>query len=372
MIISTAEELRAFLPNHVMDNIDSMAGFFNNSEHDFLAERIGAPLLKAVNEHYLDCGDAEKAEIAGIINAAEPDPWLLLISLCQRCVVFDAFARAADIQAISVNEAGLNVVDSNGYDNAPEKTIANYKSQLVKESHAASNRLLVQLEEWQKELSQTSSPSEPSQLPSPSPLSEIIALWKSSPYYYYADGLLFNTATAFNRYVDIYNSREKFIKLLPDIRYCQEVHLEAEIGIELLFDLIEKYRQGKLRAGMTDGSREDIIQSKAHTMLRRTLATMVEARNSMFSRKDARDEASGLMKLTLAFIRKNQTAFDKAAMKQSPLYDPALWPKEEEDEESSEPQANVRPCEKRKPVCHPHTVRGGHPGSDGMLITSII
>ena len=50
MIIKTAEELRHYLPSHVFSNLDTMSGFLDNSENDFLAERIGKPLLASLRD----------------------------------------------------------------------------------------------------------------------------------------------------------------------------------------------------------------------------------------------------------------------------------------------------------------------------------
>lgn len=420
MILSTPEELRLYLPTHVLDNIDNVRGALDNSEHDFLRERIGAPLLARLSRKYSDTYiDSESGLPA--LPAIESDllnyptePWPVLITLCQRCVVFDAFSRMADIMPLSVHDAGINVVETKGYDAAPEKAVAAYKLQMQKEAHAAANRLLIQLEEWQQEVAQASGDEEPSDdAPTPEPQStpddevqqgesdaqsteptesepteptasgeqeeeesgaepepsaaeeeeadprvEIVALWKESAYYYYADGLLFNTATDFDRFVNIYESREKFIQLVPDIRYCQETNLETELGEELLSDLIEKRRTGQWNA----------TERKAYIRLQRTLSLMVEARNPMFKRAAASDEAVGQLCLALDYIRKNQKQFNREAMEQSPLYDADLW--------RETPSAPLPP----PPPPFPHRAHvevpplwPSRPEDDhGMLISSII
>lgn len=368
MILSTPDELRLYLSTHVIDDIDNVRGAIDNSEHDFLRERIGAPLLKAVQQHYADTfigedGEPDDEAIQTLLIAGNRTPWNELIALCQRCIVFDAFARMANIQAVSVNNAGINVVDTKGYDNANDKTIAAYKNQMQREAHAAVNRLLIQLEEWQKaaaesetelttllddaeeseaeetegtEAEGTGSTDTPSAtVPDESSsgntevseaeaeaetpaqqISSIIALWQQSAYYYYVDGLLFNTASEFNLYVDIYDSREKFIQLLPDIRYCQETHIEEEIGEDLLADLIAKHKSGALNA----------VEDKLYRKLQRVLALQVEARNAMFKRTEAKDEASGHMKNTIRFIKANASQLDATAFATSPLYEAASHP----------------------------------------------
>lgn len=340
MILSTPEELRIYLPTHVIDDIDNVRGAIDMSEHDFLRERIGAPLLKALQDYYsatfLDAdGQPDYAAIGVLIASVNRKPWDELVALCQRCVVFDAFARIAQIQTVSVNNAGINVVDTKGYDNAPDKTVAAYKAQLQRESHAAVNRLLIQLEDWQKEVAANPMPidleeepteEEPSEEnpteeepteeeptaeeePAIKSLVEIISLWKQSAYYYQVDGLLFNTASEFNEFCDIYDSREKFIQIVPDIRYCQETHLAEELGDDFLLYLIEMRKAGTLSN----------IETTLVRKLQRTLSLMVVARNPMFKRPEAKDEASGHMKRTLRFIREHRDSWNASAFATSPL-----------------------------------------------------
>ncbi len=352
MIISTPQELRAFLPNHVMTTLDDMAGFLDNSEADFLAERIGAPLLAAVNAAYASFTDEQIVQLYNERSAL--DLWQQLVVLCQRCIVFDAFSRAADIQSVSVNNAGLNVTETQGYDAADTQTIAKYKAQCVKEAHAASNRLLIQLETWQKSTLDDAG--------AESQRSEIVELWKQSAYYYFADGLLFNTATEFGLYVNIYESREKFIQLLPDIRYCQEVYLESEIGEELLHDLIEKHKTGALNA----------YEQKAYVKLQRWLSLKVEARSPLFKRPDAKDEAMGQMNLALDYIRRNQSHFDETAMQASPLYDASQWQADAPVLPSpTEAHLQKTGVDDRAIDGSNHPCCGGHHRSE-MLISSLI
>lgn len=391
MIISTPEEVRQFLPSHVLVNIDTVRGFLDNSEHDFLAERIGQPLLAQLQTEYKTM---EKNNIVVQLAQFSYDDrtvWQKLLNLCQRVVVFDAFSRAADVHAISLNDAGLNIAESQGYDAADTKVVDKYKAQLAKESHAASNRLLIQLEEWQKSLGKrdTEDENQPENVAEPTPdeqaMKDIIELWKQSAYYYYADGLLFNTATEFGLYVNIYESREKFIQLLPDIRYCQETHIEAEIGTELLLDLIEKHRKGSL------GKEEEVAYHK----LQRVLSLQVEARSKVIFRKDAKDESIGHTRLAMEYIRRNQTKFDKEAMKTSPLFEPFMWPREEESADENidrkDPHALKKPpfipglphrdkylvegMHRAKCDYDPRDPRFykpcEHPG-DGMLVSSLI
>ena len=399
MIVSTPEEVRQFLPSHVLVNIDTVRGFLDNSEHDFLAERIGQPLLARLQQEYKTMAMPFNNDVASLsqVSYDERTVWQKLLSLCQRVVVFDAFSRSADVHAVSLNDAGLNIAESQGYDAADTKVVEKYKAQLAKESHAASNRLLIQLEDWQKSLgkapavedeqpedAEACTLEETESADDEQAIRDIIELWKKSAYYYYADGLLFNTATEFGLYVNIYESREKFIQILPDIRYCQETHIEAEIGTELLLDLIEKHKDGSL-------NKEEEI---AYHKLQRVLSLQVEARSRVVYRKEAKDESIGHTRLAMDYIRRNQTKFDYEAMKASPLFDCILWRREAVADENIDhkdthclkepPYIPARPKHRKYLVegmqrarCDydprdPRFHRSCDGHSDGMLVSSLI
>lgn len=320
MIISTVEELSIYLPAHAMGNLDAMQGFFDNSQHDFLLDKVGKPLMRAVEKEYEAIQDKL---ILLPQNTSEQTPWHKLIVLCQRAIVFDAFMRSADISSVSVNNSGINIVSTGDYDNADKDSLARYKSRCNIEAHSAVNRLLIQLEEWAQEFSIHKEErtevanneggnvgnNEPTNEPTPE--LAIVELWRKSRYYYLADGLFINTASKFNEFIDIYDNREKFIQLLPDLRYCQEIILRPELGDALTDDLITCSQTGTLNKD----------QSKAIVMLQRTIALYVEARNKMFKRPESRDEAMMNLRLSIAYISTHQEQFGEA-IKSSPFYQP--------------------------------------------------
>lgn len=301
MILTTITELTMFLPSHALESTDRISGFIDNSENDFLLEKIGIDLYRKIQEKYDEIDN--KADLLPN-GGVESTAWHRLIVLCQRCVVFDAFLRAADVSAISVNESGINVVSTGDYANAGEKLLDNYKTRCNIEAHRAVDRLLVQLEEW------SSLPDfEGSGTDSFADARYIAGLWRNSRYYYLADGLFINTARKFNEFIDIYESREKFIQLLPDLRYCQEVIIRPELGDELTDNLIELLQTGK----------GNEYQRKAIEKLQRALALHVESRNKMFKRSESKDEAIMNLRLAVSYIDKNQKEFGEA-VKTAPFY----------------------------------------------------
>lgn len=311
MIIRTPEELRQYLPAHNLDNLDGLQGFIDNSEHDFLMERIGAPLYQALLEHY----EAEYDKEA-ILPGGDPlTPWQQLVHLCQRPVAFDAYYRAADVQAVSTNASGLNIVSTEGYEAAEADIIDRYKKRLNQEAHRGIDRLLTTLEEWAQEVMSLETEMDEEQTQK----YDIITLWRESRYYYLADGLFINTARTFQEFVDIYDSREKFIQLLPDLRYVSEFVLRPEVGDALMDNLLQKHRDGTLSPD----------EQKAVRLAQYALALKVEDRSPLFKRPEAKDEALGAMRRLVDWLKAHQSALDAEAVQSSPFYEAPQPPAEE-------------------------------------------
>lgn len=323
LLLSTPEEFRAVVSSHLYRNLDTVRGYLVDSQNTFLRQRLGQPLIQAMLQHYTDIKpivpDPSECDDRNY-EALEADPWAKLIQLAQRCIAYDGLYRSAGIRRVSDNDMGINVAESDNFASVDKDRFSEYKIDLYKGAHSASDMLLTQLQDWERE----AVPSAPVPEDSPegsSTLLQIIQLWRQSPTYPLTDGLLFTTATEFNTYVNIQQSLDKFVELLPDIRYCQELHLEAEVGS----DLLAYFQQGH-RAGTLPPSGE-----KAYQKLQRTLSLYVEARSPMFKRQDARDEAAGYMRLTNNFITVHQLDFDRKAMSTSPLFALHLWPRFDQD-----------------------------------------
>ena len=260
MLITNIQELRLASPAHALDSIDGLVGFIDNSEHDFLEDKLGTPLYDALCQWY-DQNRTVRSSVADY----QTGYWNRLLLLAQRCVAFDALGRAIGMQAISVNNAGINVSVADDYPKADDKAMQTYRDTCTKEAHAALNQLLRQLEQWCKEQ------------PHPQPLSEgegsedserseIVALWRQSRYYYLAAALLIPSCEVLQSYLNIYDSREKFIQLLPDLRFIQEEIIANSIGEDLLKVVIDFARDGKLPADNSESEGTAAANSQLSTL----------------------------------------------------------------------------------------------------------
>jgi len=314
MIITTLEELRMYFPTHALDSIEPMTGFLDNSEHDFLMEKLGYSLYGKLCCYYQDIGPSSLIEA---IQTNTPLPYYArLLLLCQRCIVFDAFSRAIGVQVVSINNAGVNVSVAEDYAKADKETVETYRQTCIKEAHAAVNRLLATLEQWTKEVASTEKTDTPEER-EPSCKEEITDLWRQSRYYFLAAGLLIPSAQVLQEYLNIYDSREKFIQMLPDLRFVQEEIIAPAIGEELCDYFVDLSLRGTC----------DKFLCRVIHKLRKVHATYLEERTAVLKtaqarRQAAHDEGDKLIKAVVEYLSLHQSDLPEDVVSLSPFYVP--------------------------------------------------
>lgn len=238
MILSTTKELRLHIPSNAIDEISSLQGTLDNSEKDFLRDKLGDSLYDQLCEYYQSISPDEF--YLSVTNGEHTHlPWQQLLLMAQRMVVYDAMSRFAYTQALSINGTGINVTSSEDYGAASkdllDKGVQGYK----REAMVSLNQMLVMLEGWAKKMA-TPAPiadADSTEPPTTEPkdeqhkaIEEISLLWQESQYYYLHHDLLIATCADLQHYLDIYESREKFIRLLPDLHFIQDEYISEAIG----------------------------------------------------------------------------------------------------------------------------------------------
>ena len=269
MILSTNQELRLILPSNAVDEIANLQGVLDNSEKDFLQDKLGKPLYTRLCEYYTTLGgDGFYQQLTDGSYAQKP--WSVLLNLAQRMVVNDAMARYAYQQILSVNGAGVNIASSTDYDPATEKLLDKGVAGYRMEAMVSLNNLLKLLENWavgintpaeaaatkdgsastevqkgkstevQNGESTEVQNNESTEVPNDesteahTAIEEIVLLWQESKYYYLHHDLLFPTCSVLEQYLSVHDNRDKFIRLLPDIRYVQDEYIADVFGDELI------------------------------------------------------------------------------------------------------------------------------------------
>ena len=339
MIITTIEELRLHSPAHALDSIDSLVGFIDNSEHDFLEEKLGTPLYQHLQAWY-DKNQALMSQVsAPMIGDTTLPPYNRLCLLAQRCVAFDALGRAIGMQVVSVNNSGVNQMVAEDYI-APDKngkTIEMYRDTCNREAHAAVNQLLRQLEMWCKDDSDDDD------------RKEICELWQKSAYYYQAAALITPSCEVLQRYLNIYDSREKFIQLLPDMQFIQEEIIANAIGEDLLQTVINFARDGYVR-GQTPGTDNGEAEQDARDLspdisaatlgrllhrLRKVMAALLVGRTSVLKytkeqKVQAHDDGVRMLQNVVEYIKNNIEEQPAPAPEPAPAPCPHNEPKPQE------------------------------------------
>lgn len=332
MLITTTQELRLCFPTHAIDHIEAYTGFIDNSEHEFLLNPLGQPLYNKLCDWY-----NEHKESYSTIDGKDVEYYNKLLLLAQRCVAFDAMSRSIDQQSVSMNNAGVNMSLAEDYKVADSDAITRAKSAYVKEAHSSLNRLLYTLEQWT-----AICPAAEDVTIETGELYEIVKFWRSSRYFYLCAQLLIPSAVVLQEYLNIYDSREKFIQMLPDLHFIQEEQIAQVIGEDFTEVLIEMQLSGGTKRDATaaytsqpqsladDATIDPLLRRLLHK-LRKIMATLLEGRTSVIKiekqRKiDARDEGVRLLGQFTVYCQQHQDAIitalgDKAdAYKSSPLY----------------------------------------------------
>lgn len=301
MLLTERREIDIFLPTSVQESAESILTLAADAEETHLLPILGRPLFDHVDELYQKVILDDKWFLPQ--NGKETPSEQKLIRLCQEVVVYMTLADNAGLFSVSLNDAGLNTPSSQGYEEADEKRIDRFVKDSFKKGHRAIDRLLLFLEEDALGKDRH----------------KFTELWKSSRYFHENHDTLFTTAVEFNRYVNIDESREWFVKLLPDIRFCQDTYLAPQVGYTLMDMLVKSLTQPS--EGLSD--KDAACWGVAVRKLRQALALHVEARNEKLKRKNSRGEADLCLERAKDYIRNHQSVF-KTAMEDSPLYDKTL------------------------------------------------
>ena len=325
MILSTTKELRLHIPSNAIDEISSLQGILDNSEKDFLRDKLGDSLYNRLCEYYqtISPDDFFMAVSNGEHNQ---QPWMQLLLMAQRMVTYDAMSRFAYTQALSINGAGINMASSDDYGTASkdllDKSVQGYK----REAMVSLNQMLVMLEGWARKMETPApiadadttepSPTEPDEEPSITEpedeqhkaIEEISVLWQESQYYYLHHDLLIATCADLQQYLDIYESREKFIRLLPDLHFIQDEYISEAIGEDTVQHLLHT----------TDPNDKPLLRKVrrlmvAHLEERTTILTIDKARRAAAHNEAIalRTSVLRLMEMRKAVDAANNTPTDK-------------------------------------------------------------
>lgn len=351
MLIRTLEELRLYNTSHALDDLEPLMGIIDNVEKDILVDKLGKPLYTALCSHYKNVDNAQ------FVKAVQEDSldndMDVLLRLSQAVVANEVINHAIALHLVSLNNSGLNMGSAEDYAVASKEAVETSRNELYQLTHIAINALLEWLEEKAIETTPNPDPSpvdaegsegsegapEESSGSEPTESEEsgegetetetvdIVEMWKQSSFYWQTTTLLIPSAVVLREYWDTFDNREKFVRMLPDIRYAQDI-IGDEIGEQWLDWLIQTAFNG------TDDEHLKYIIGR----LRKSCVFLLESRTDVIKNDKERksrayDEGLKYLRRACDYMVRHQEDLPKEALerfKTSPLYVAPPEPEETE------------------------------------------
>lgn len=333
MLITQIEEIQAYLPPSVYEDPKGLLSLTEDAEESLLIPILGSDLYNKVDDIYQSLLSEYGGVLPSQIAKENVTPEVRLVRLCQKSVLYFTVANNSGLLSISMNGGGFNKVSTVGYEPASDKDISRFERDAYFNARRGIDRLLVFLEKDARSESPAFS-----------------ELWKRSDYFYLHGDLLFSTALDMNRFLNIDANREKFISLLPDIRYCQDNYIAPEVGEELLDAFIASATDRKIlfpeapddsnppeESGTEGGSGQPPVTEpqsdgmgkvgavdpkvwgNAIDLLKMALAMFVENRRPEKQRRYSENESMLSLRRAVNYIASHADSFGPY-IKSSPLY----------------------------------------------------
>ena len=333
MLIRTLQELRLYNTSHALDDIEPLMGIIDNVEKDILVDKLGKPLYTALCSHYKNV-DTDMF-VKAVQEDSLDDDMDVLLRLSQAVVANEVINHAIALHLVSLNNSGLNMGSAEDYAIASKDAVETSRKELYQLTHIAINTLLEWLEEKAQAIPAT--PATPN--PDPSPVDgeggeggedapvDIAELWKQSPFYWQTTTLLIPSAVVLREFWDTFDNREKFVRMLPDIRYAQDI-IADEVGEQWLEYLVETAFKG------TDDAHLKHIINR----LRRSCVALLESRTDVIKNDKERksrayDEGLKYLRRACDYMVNHQNDLPQDALVKfatSPLYVAPPDPEEEQ------------------------------------------
>ena len=282
MFFKYLSEIKSVIPTSKWDDLDGLVSLLEEEEDNHLRPLLGESLFQKLAEDYESMSDSEYWQ-----QETTDKDTARIIRACQKVAVYMMLANNSGLLTVSFNRGGgLNTMTAEDYDTPGTDTMKRFERDAWKKGHRNIDSLLRLLE-----------------LDAQKTDSKYGSLWKQSRYFYRQANLLFTTAPELQQYLDIADSREKYISLVPDISYAQAVYIQPRIGQPLLDKLLAMKYEPTVEYGS-----DPLFLSFADKVLSAT-ALYVEASQKDLRRDDSLNRADMQIALACRIIKENPDYF---------------------------------------------------------------
>lgn len=279
-LITQLSEINSIYPTSKWDRMDALVAPLEKVERTKLVRYLGQSLLDAVISDYEDYSASpddylyrRQEDVDGVPEeeTKRENPVarfkLDVIRSCQEVELYMMLSNNIRILSSSLNRGGgFNVMTADNYETPDDKQLESLKRETWRNAMDSVEHLLLLLE----------NDAEDKKI--------YTGLWMKSRYYYQHKDLLFTTAVDLQEYLNIDESRERFIQLLPTIRNCQEINIGTRIGTKLLRDLVT----------LNTTSNEYNARYELKSLIKQALSQYVDSELSMSPSEAAKVTAKGM------------------------------------------------------------------------------
>ncbi|MGN0091279.1 MAG: DUF6712 family protein [Alloprevotella sp.] len=341
MLLIENKEIDSYLPTSKWRNANDLLSYVEEEEQNVVIPILGESLFNELVSRYEEMVGRYGGVTTNLLPSEHVDEHIRMIRYCQKIQLFMALANNVGLMAVSFNQGGgFNMASSDNYDSADKETLNRLERDAFRKAHRNIETMLYELERDAKK---------------PEPL--FAEMWRESDYFYFKAGVLISRADVLNNYLNIGNSRERYIELLPDLRYAQNTYLCPELGSELMQAFVDRNTQVIPMQPKTEASEEEetageggeeptpqhtpewlqrqrMLWAKAEDALRASLACYAEYRNVKMRRPESLENAEMSRAQAVKLIRDNQEYF-MPYVATSPFY---VEPDKEEEKQPENPR----------------------------------
>lgn len=225
MLFNDISEINAILPTSKWKSMERLIPMMEDEQSTLLEPILGTDLMQSLEDQYAKIAENGLQSLASMIPSdmsPEDRRTVRLLRTCQSVILFGMLAHNRAALSTSFNAGGgFNRMSAEDYDQADDKALEKLDREFYGNLHRKIDLLLRQLE-----------------MDSEQGFNQWSELWKKSQYFYLKSDLIFTRADIMQEFMDIKESREKFISLVPDIRYVQLTYIESRIQPALFRNLL--------------------------------------------------------------------------------------------------------------------------------------
>lgn len=238
VLLQTLDDLSSLYPTSKWSKIDALTPMLHAEEYNTLSPILGDALLERLHADMDNLlSQHNEQSLKGLesheLNAEEVKLFTLLRA-CQSVTLYGVLAHHRAELSTSLNMGGgFNRMSAGDYDVADKDSLKDLDRELFANLHRSTDILLRILE---RDAALAEKPED----------EEVYGvkyslwgkMWRESKWFYLKSDLLFTRAEELDTFVSINQSREKYIQMVPDLRYIQGAYIIPQVGKKLFKSLV--------------------------------------------------------------------------------------------------------------------------------------